>query len=105
MEDITNKLDSLYGNGKYYFQQDNAPIHNSKSTKEFFERKKIQLIEWPAKSPDLNIIENVWHMLANMVYENKQYSNKEELWESIKEAADVISYQKVDQVMNLYKST
>lgn len=42
------------------FQQDNAPIHNSKDTMEFLSRNGIWTIDCPPYSPDLNPIEHVW---------------------------------------------
>ena len=46
-----------------YFQQDGAPAHSAKNTKEFI-KSKINLIEdWPANSPDLSPIENVWGIM------------------------------------------
>jgi transposase len=39
---------------------------------------------WPPYLPDLNIIENLWAILKNKVYEGgKEYSTVDELWESI----------------------
>jgi transposase len=68
----------------YLFQQDNAPIHVSESTMEFFESNKIQLFPIPPKSPDLNPIENVWGLLARRVYwGGNQYNNLNELKNAI----------------------
>ena len=42
------------------FQQDNAAAHSAKFTKEYFMEAEITAMEWPARSPDLNCIENAW---------------------------------------------
>lgn len=62
------------------FQQDNAPIHNARHTKEFLRSHNIPVLDWPALSPDLNPIEDLWGILSRNVYsKSKQYSTLKEL--------------------------
>jgi transposase len=59
---------------------------------EWFKEKEVDLFPIPPNSPDLNLMENVWGMLARRVYhEQKSFHNVNELknaiilaWDSIK---------------------
>jgi len=48
---------------KILYQQDNARPHTSAKTSKYFKKKRVKLIPWPPRSPDLNIIENIWSMV------------------------------------------
>jgi hypothetical protein len=54
----------------FFFQQDNAPCHKSCITTTWLESHNIPLLPWPAKSPDLNPIENIWALLDNRIRRN-----------------------------------
>ncbi|GET67406.1 IS630 family transposase [Rhizophagus irregularis DAOM 181602=DAOM 197198] len=55
------------------FQQDNAPIHTTKITKNWLKKNKIAIIDWPANSPDLNPIENIWKQLKDNIQARKTF--------------------------------
>ena len=48
-----------------YFIEDNSPVLKAKNIKKWFEEQNdIVRIDWPAISPDLNIIENIWSLVV-----------------------------------------
>lgn len=55
------------------FMQDNAPPHTGKTTKKWMAENGIAPMVWPARSPDLNPIENVWAMMKR--YLNSRYGD------------------------------
>ena len=59
------------------FQQDNAQIHTSKTTKEWDENHGIWVIDWPSSNSDLNPLERVWKALKEELY--YRYPNLYEL--------------------------
>ena len=57
-------------------------------------------MEWPARSPDMNIIENLWEDLARVYAKKRQLSNINELKECI-----LVEWEKINQkrIKKLYK--
>ena len=41
------------------FMQDGAPCHRAKIVTQFLKSKKIQFLDWPGNTPNLNPIENL----------------------------------------------
>ena len=55
-------------NNARLFQQDNAPPHRARATFAWFQANNIDVLQpWPASSPDLNPMENLWDHLDNVV--------------------------------------
>ena len=51
------------------FLHDSAPCHRSKVMTNFLEQKRIQRLEWPGNSLDLDPIKNLWNFMKNKVSE------------------------------------
>ena len=46
---------------------DNAPCHTAKLLKNYFQQEGIEVMKWPAHSPDQNPIENLWNIIGEKV--------------------------------------
>jgi hypothetical protein len=89
------------GGQNWILQQDNASIHNSRSTKNWFSEQHILVLDWPSRSPDLNPIENLWGILVRSVYKNgRQFNSVSELKAAIKKAWTEIPDETLQKLVN-----
>ncbi len=76
--------DKLYGDADFIFQQDLAPAHTAKGTKSWFNDHGVGVLDWPANSPDLNPIENIWGIVKRKMRDTRP-NNADELKPTVKE--------------------
>lgn len=85
----------------HVFQQDNASCHVSKSTKDWLNQRQVNIIEWPACSPDLNPIENLWGIIVRQIYaDNTQYQSIVDLKQAIQRAWNNIHQETIDNLVS-----
>jgi transposase len=86
---------------EFVFQQDNAAIHTSRETMAFFEEQDVQVLNWPARSPDLNTIENLWAIMSRDVYrDGTQYDNVASLTKALHTAWNNVSPKTISSLID-----
>ena len=85
----------------FILQQDNCSIHVSKPMKEWMAKVNMTTLEWPARCPDLNLIENVWEMFAQPVYDGPEITKEAQLWERILGAKKLIETRR-DVIVHMF---
>jgi hypothetical protein len=53
----------------WFFAHDNDRKHTSQLVRSFLAGARVRVLPWPAKSPDLNPVENVWSHLTQKVHD------------------------------------
>lgn len=86
----------------FLFQQDNAAMHTSSETKNWFaQHPEVCVLQWPPRSPDLSPIENMWAQLLQN-WPNRTFSNRQMLLNEVSTRWDAL--RGTEYITNLYNS-
>lgn len=110
---VKNKFNAR-DKSRIIFQQDNSPVHMKidRFKKEPFVFDTLKQLgvncmrDWPARSPDMNVIENVWHLTQvelDKLLKNFKPKNSTQLFTLVKKAWDNVNNQKVLNIFNSFK--
>ncbi|MBW0493403.1 hypothetical protein O181_033118 [Austropuccinia psidii MF-1] len=73
----------IRGRHQLLLMEDNAPIHTAAFSNQWRKQNGILKMEWPAHSPDLNPIKNIWKLMKSQISKLYQPQNLEELKHAI----------------------
>ena len=79
------------------FQQDNEPKNTSKLVKKWFEANQTE-VKWPAESPDLYPIENIWYQVELLKHKGP-FKTPDKLCKANETAWDEITQEKIDKLI------
>lgn len=79
--------------------EDGAPTHRSNLPKTWREAYGIDRLVWPAQSPDLNPIENVWRLMKAWISLKPIPANENEMWKLVEAAWEHVSRDFLDRLV------
>lgn len=82
------------------FQQDNACPHLARLTQAYLEAQGVNVLPWPAYSPDMNLIENLWDYLSRQLANRvPQPPNQQQLIQALQQEWKRITQDTIRQLV------
>ncbi|GFV65683.1 transposable element Tc1 transposase [Trichonephila clavipes] len=83
------------------FQQDNARPHVAKTVKSYLDSQQVQLLPWPAYSPDMSPIEHEWDIVGRRIARDlRPVASTDELWLRIQTIWNTLPQTDIKNVFN-----
>lgn len=98
-ENVQQSAEKLGIGNNFAFYQDNDPKHTSGVAKLWLISNCPKLLQTPAQSPDLNVIEHLWEELARRVYQ-KKFNTLDQLKVALLEAWNSIEPEVCQNLVN-----
>ena len=82
------------------YQQDNARPHSTRLTTDFLGQNNVQVLPWPAFSPDLSPIEHLWDQLGRRVFDGRHnFNNRQQLIQTLNREWEAIPPYKIQRLI------
>jgi len=90
-----------HGTNSLIFQQDGASSHTAKATRWYLASKHVKQLAWPAKSPDMSPIENLWSILKDRIWAREPIPHTlDQIYTAACEEWDNITDEDLDKLYN-----
>ncbi|GFV39248.1 transposable element Tcb1 transposase [Trichonephila clavipes] len=81
------------------FQQDNARPHMARIVLRFFVNHQVELLPWPARSPDISPIEHMWSIVAQRLTQiTPPVATSDQLWQRVEAAWSAVSQEHIQRL-------
>ena len=89
----------LFFDDDWIYQQDNDPKHTAGINQRYLRNKGVIVMDWPAQSPDLNPIENLWNELDRRL-KNRMCNSEDELFQVLKDGWDSLPAEYLESLVD-----